>query len=83
VLALSLAMLEARKLRPDLFIGRSSAVPGYTVNDTTAVVMDQQYRVAVLYYVVGHAQLRDEEDTQDARAAGFLGKFTSQMLTLA
>lgn len=82
VIALSLSMLEARKLRPDLFIGRSAAIPSYTANDTTAVVIDDQYRIPLLYYIVGHAQLRDEEDTQDARAAAFLGKFTAQMLGL-
>jgi hypothetical protein len=82
VLALSFAMLEARRLRPDLFIGRASAVPSFVANDATPVVLDQQYRVAVIYYIVGHAQLRDEEDTQDQRAAALLGKFQSQMLSL-
>jgi len=81
-LALSLAMIEARRLRADLFIGRSDAVPSYTANDTTAVVFDQQYRTAILYYMVGHAQLRDEEDTQDARASVFLNKFAAQLLTI-
>jgi len=83
VIALSLSMLEARKLRPDLFIGRFDDIPSYTVNDSTAVEIDDQYRVPLLYYIVGHAQMRDEEDTQDARAAAFLGKFTSQMLGLS
>lgn len=83
VFALNLAMLEARKLRPDLFVGRTSAIPSFSANDTTAVVFEPMYRTAALYYVVGHAQLRDEEDTVDARAASFLGKFTSQLLTLA
>ena len=82
-IALSLAMLEARRLRPDLFLGRMSTIPNYTANDTTAVVIDDQYRIALLYYVIGHAQLRDEEDTQDARAVAFLSKFASQMTTLA
>lgn len=79
--ALSLAMTEARRLRPDLFLG-VAVVPTYAANDSTAVAFDQQYRVAVLYYIVGHAQLRDEEDTQDARAAGFLAKFASHMTAL-
>ena len=78
---LNFAMLEARRLRPDLFIGRS--VPSFSTNDTTAVVMDEQYRVPFVYYMVGHVQLRDEEDTQDARASALLNKFVSQMLNLA
>lgn len=80
--ALNLAMYEARRLRPDLFLGRANAVPSYTTNDGTVVVFDQQYRNAVVYYIVGRAQLRDEEDTQDTRAVALIGKFTSQLLTL-
>ena len=83
VLALSFAMLEARRLRPDLFIGRYDAIPSFTVNDSTAVDIDEQYRIAVLYYMAGHAQLRDDEDTQDARAGQFLNKFVSQMMSMA
>ena len=83
VLALNLAMLDARRIRADLFVGRSDDVPAYSESDTAeAVTFDQQYRGAVLYYIVGHAQLRDEEDTQDQRAAGFLAKFTAQMLSV-
>lgn len=80
LVALGMAMLEARRLRTDLFIGRASTIPSYTTNDATAVVIDDQYRPALLYYIVGHAQLRDAEDTQDSRAMGFIGKFTSHML---
>lgn len=84
VLGLSLAMLEARRLRPDLFMGRSNSVPSYTItdmSDATAVVFDPQYRVALVYYMVGNAQLRDEEDTQDQRSAALLAKFTSQLMS--
>ena len=80
VAALSYAMLEARKLRPDLFL--NSSPQNFTTNDTTAVGIDQQYRVAVLYYIVGHAQLRDDENTQDQRAAAFMSKFTSGLVAL-
>ena len=82
VLALSFGILEARRLRPDLFIDRFSAIPSFTTNDTTAVDFDEQYRVALLYYIVGHAQMFDEEDTQDARAAAFKNRFTAQMLAV-
>lgn len=79
VAALNIGMLEARKLRPDLFINRT--VPSYATNDATAVVMDEQYRMSLLYYICGHAQMRDEEATQDARASAFLAKFASQLKT--
>jgi hypothetical protein len=44
--------------------------------------MDPMYRVSLLYYICGQAQLRDDENTQDARASVFLNKFVAQMLTI-
>lgn len=78
--ALSLGLMEAYRLRRDLFLAAPPAT--YTTNDTTLVPMDLQYRVAIVYYIVGHVQLRDDEQTQDARAASLLNKFTQQMLQL-
>jgi hypothetical protein len=80
--AMNLGLLEARRIRPDLFIGRSDAVPEYLVNDSTTVVFDAQYRVPLLYFIVGFTQLSDEEDTQDARAVSFVNKFTTQLAAL-
>ncbi|MCK1742181.1 hypothetical protein IVA80_15255 [Bradyrhizobium sp. 139] len=78
--ALNMAVLTARRLRPDLFLNLT--VPYFTAVDATAFAMDAQYRVSFIYFIVGHAQLRDEEDTQDSRAAAFLGKFTQQLVGL-
>src|SRR5258708_10627823 len=69
-LALSIALEEAHRLRPDIFLG-VSAVPSYTTLDTTAVTMDERYRMALVYYVTGWIQMRDEEYTQDSRAGVF------------
>lgn len=78
--ALNLAFFEAYRVRPDLFL--RTTVPTYTATLTgAAVTFDQRYRTALLYYVAGHAQLRDDETTQDARASIFLNKFWSQMTT--
>lgn len=77
------AVMEARKLRPDFFLTNSSSLPSYTVVDSTTLsAIDPMYRTAFLYYVIGYVQLRDDEDTQDNRAVGFLNKFIAQ-LTLA
>ncbi len=86
VAALSLAILEARKIRPDLFLQAfidGDSLQEFTANDSTVVEIDEQYRTAFLYYMVGHAQLRDDEATTDPRAMAFLNKFTSQLLSLA
>lgn len=77
VRALSLALPEAKLLRPDLFI--NVTIPAITANDTTVVPMDEMYRVALAYYVCGIAQLRDDEEVTDQRAAAFLGLFRSKL----
>jgi hypothetical protein len=79
---LNLALMEARRLRPDLFLVNPT-VPQYEATAETAqVAMDQQYRLPVLYYIVGHSQLRDEEDTQDNRAVLFTTQFAQKLLGL-
>jgi len=82
VQALNMGVLEARRLRPDLFLTSFSSLPSFTTNDATAVNIDPQYRVSFVYYICGQAQLRDEEDTQDARATVFLNKFVAQLLSV-
>lgn len=79
---LNLGLLEMRRLRPDLMIASfSGSIPKYTLSSQT-VACDAMYRPALLYYICGQAQLRDDETTQDSRATVFLNKFTSQMLTI-
>lgn len=80
VLALTLGVNEARRIRPDLFLGQTS-VESFTTNDTTAVTFDAQYRTALLYYVCAHAHMRDEENTEDARAGAFMARFNSQLVS--
>lgn len=84
--ALNIGLLEARRLRADLFLP-TFQMPFFDASgviDTAATVtMDQMYRSALVYYIVGRMQLRDDEATVDQRAAGLLQKFTSQMLVLA
>lgn len=85
LMALNLGIMTARRNRPDLFM-EVTAIPQFTTADIaagTAFAMDVQYRVAFLFFMVGFAQLRDEEDTQDTRAAAFIGKFTQQLMTLS
>ena len=75
--ALNEAFPEAKKLRPDLFL--TGSMPEYTTVDGTAITVDPMYRVAFLYYVVGRAQMRDDEPSEDQRAAAFLGLFTAKL----
>lgn len=45
------------------------------------VPIDPQYRMAFVYYLCGNAQLRDEEETQDTRAAFFMQAFKQSLVT--
>lgn len=79
---LNLGLLQIRKLRPDLMLATPNSVPSYTAASPSATVaLDPQYRVALLYYIVGQAQLRDAEDVSDSRALAMMTNFTTQLLT--
>lgn len=84
VRGLNIALMEARRLRADLFLPLfdvpvlAEAVPDPAV----PVAMDPMYRSSLIYYVVGRMQLRDDEPTVDTRAAALLAKFTSQLLVI-
>ena len=98
VTALNNGWLEVSKLRPDILLdykyrerskrtqlvaSLTSTVPTYTTsNEAQQVYMPTAYRMALLYYICGFAQLRDVEDAQDARASMFGQMFTKQMMGL-
>jgi len=83
--ALNIGLLEARRLRPDLFLPLFD-VPfvdtAGTIDTSTTVTLDPMYRSSLVYYVVGRAQLRDDEPTVDQRAGALMQKFLAQMLTI-
>jgi hypothetical protein len=84
VAALNMAILEGRRIRPDLFEAYlNTTLPEYSEGSlATEVDIDVQYRTAFVYYMVGHAQLQDDESTNDQRATVFLNKFTAQLRTI-
>jgi hypothetical protein len=84
--AINIGMQEARRLRADLFIPQGFQVPyvdsSGTIDTTALVPLEQMYRSALVYYIVGRAQLRDDEATTDSRASAFMQKFLTQMLVI-
>jgi hypothetical protein len=98
VLAINNCWQEIARLRPDILINArysaSSGASGQTTtldalvptfsatNEGAAVPIPTQYAMSVLYYMVGFAQLTDNEDTQDARATALINKFVSQLITV-
>ena len=80
--ALNIAVLEARRLRPEMFLGQYASLPSYSTPADT-VALEAMYRPSFVYYMAGRMQLRDDEPAQDSRAAALLNKFVSQLLTIA
>jgi hypothetical protein len=81
VAALNSAMLEVRRLRPDLLLPLFE-IPEYSAGSMgAAVTIEPMYIPAVVYFIVGHAQLRDDEPTMDQRAAAFKQSFAAKLLT--
>lgn len=82
IAALNEACMEAKRLRPDLYLRTmNQSLPFFTTagDSVTEDKIPSEYRTAFIYYLVGNAQLRDDEDTEDARATVFLNKFVAQL----
>ena len=83
--ALGLALLEARRHRPELFIGSQDNVQDIarTTPLATNVTMDQMYRYPLVLFMVGHVMSREEEESLKQDAANYKLQFVSKMLTIA
>jgi hypothetical protein len=81
---INMGLVEMYRIRPDIFLENGFKIPVYndaTLNDL--VIIEEQFIPSLVYYAVGMCQLRDDEETQDARASSFLGKFTSMLSAIA
>lgn len=75
------ALLEGRRLRPDLFVTKyGNDVPSYTAVSGQEVPIEPQFRLPFVYGILAHTLLRDDEDVQDERANSFLGKFHDMLV---
>jgi len=79
------ALLEARRIRPDLFRAYiNQSIPSFTTADfASAFPVDEMFFPQFVFYVAGSAELRDDEFTVDARAATLLNQFVAKLLTVA
>lgn len=77
LVALNVTLLEARRLRADLFIYATAdgKVPSFDQNADQPINIEEQFRLAIVHGIVGHALERDQEDIQDNRATAFLKVF--------
>lgn len=81
--ALNSALLDTRRIRPDIFRKRLDDVPQYSTSDMAAgLYYEPMYVPALVYYVTGLAQLRDAEEATDARATQLLQAFGQKMASV-
>lgn len=80
--ALGLALYEARKYRPDLFpLGVVPSVEPAT-SPGTAIAVDTQYRLPLVYYMVAHVSMRDEEEGSDSRGTAYMRLFLTKLVII-
>lgn len=83
VTSMNVALLEGRRIRPDLFVYRKAppnqqgSVQFFQANDGTKLIMEEQFRLAFLYGMCAQTLLRDDEDIDTERVTMFLKAFNS------
>lgn len=79
------ALLEVRRVRPDLFLSDSFVVTDVILADmdTTNIPVEDFYFQSLVYLVSGYAMLRDDEYSLDSRAVNLLNKGVAQLLSVA
>lgn len=74
------AVIEARSIRPDLFIGVFAAPIADVTDLAAAFPLPDQFFPAVCFYVSGRAELRDDEFAVDGRAMTLLSSFGKKLV---
>jgi hypothetical protein len=79
------ALLEVRRVRPDLFISSSFSVSDVELANIAAVniPIESHYFQTLVYLTAGYQMLRDDEFSLDSRAVNLLNKGTAQLLSVA
>ena len=84
LLCLNQGMIDLYRMRPDIFVTLKFIIPVYNSNQLDVVIgIEMQYISPLVFYVVGLVQARDDEQTQDQRAAQFLQTFKGAVLTVS
>jgi len=82
VTALNQGVMEMFRIRPDLFLEVNYVVPIFNIGHLDVDIgIEPQYVPPLIYYVVGLVQVRDDEQTQDTRAATFLKVFQAAIVS--
>lgn len=78
--AFNMAIPEARRIRPDLFFASLDTLPVVTTgNLATPLALNDQYKTAFVMFLVGFAELRIDQFTNDNRAMTMMARFSSML----
>lgn len=81
LIGFNMMLLDARRVRADLFVKRWGAeVPHYDVIDGEHVPIEPQFRLGFAYGAAAYCLSFDTEDVNDARANSFMQFFHSILL---
>jgi hypothetical protein len=69
---------EGFRYRPDFLLGMFGAAATIYVAGST-VPFPTQYQMLLKHYVIARAELRDDEYSQNGRAAGLLARFEKEL----
>jgi hypothetical protein len=84
---LNIALVEARKLRPDLYLPElASYEPSFFIEadlglePPTAFPIDPMYFAAIVEYIVGYISMEDDEFAVGGRAVTLLNRFAQKLV---
>jgi hypothetical protein len=80
---LNSAMMQARRVRPDLFMGRFGKEDfGYDPSRSAEPFpLAPWLWEAFIEFIVGRAEMRDDEYSNDSRAVVFMNRFQAKLLS--
>jgi hypothetical protein len=81
--ALGMGIYEMRRMRPDLFVFATLPNISPSTSLNADVEVEEQFRLALVYWIVGQAGMRDEEEAAEARATGYQRLFVGKLLSVA
>ncbi len=78
------AILEVRRVRPDLFLSTDFVTTDVDAADvaTTELPIEDMFFHSLVYLASGYQMLRDDEFSLDSRAVNLLNKGISQLLVV-
>lgn len=81
--AINDALLEVRRVRPDLYLKRANFVVPVLVADGDKLPIEDTFFNSIVYFTAAYMMFRDDEFSVDSRASQLMAKATGQLLAVA